>query len=1165
MKTMSLNQFGTVRSIAITMVLLMVVFGVPFVGAQEAGDAPAPDAPQEETPEPENDTLVAGAQITQEASVTNLSVTCEADPNPAAVNAEVTWTANATGGTGEYWYTWTGEPNFPGPQHTDGKKKVKQTYANPGEKNATVTVTSGGQEASADCSVQIKNDVGTPDAPLVVSCSASPNPAAPNAEVTWTANATGGNGEYDYSWTGEPNFPGPQHTDGKKVVTQTYANGGTKNATVTIISGTQTESASCSVKIEEGAVTPPITPTTPEECRAQRRENLDVHFDVEGVVGNATVKNTSTDCTYDITLLSYSVFGVNPDGTPDPAQQTLFDYVFGVIAPGETKILTVDMPSCRWQIDLVLDHDAPEHPGFGAPLWRGVAGHLNTSLANCSVPQCPLKPTVTSVPPIVNSVAPGTQYSYTVTTSGGVQPVSIVITPINAAPGLTINGATLSGTLTTPGNYSYSVKVKSANSADSCAISQTITLSVVQQTVQCPAQPSITSSASAPQGTVNIPYSFTVTTSGGVPPVAVVISPIMTGAPGLSINGATISGTPTQAGVFQYNVKAYSTSGAQSCGPTQTLTLTIVGEPGPLCIPPTGLSPSGALPEGTTQVTLSWNPVPGAISYNIRLDDGTSDRHDVVAYTTCANSPHYLCENGLTVTSVPNIPVTAGRTYSFWIDPNFAPGRNYCNAGVTFRIPTSEVSCPTQPSITSNPPTVTDVDTGTNYNYTVTTSGGTNPVIEISAVNAAPGLNVNGATLSGTLTTEGNFSYQVKVRSAGSPLSCAVTQSIPMSVDNDGSGDDDDECTSNCGGGGGGGRRRPNVVLFSEPEILGASISLTQVPYTGLGSSIFQIILFALGLAAISGGLVYFFMRRRTSRGAVVVEVPRNATTTIDMNIPEDDALMSYEEYTQARPAPVYRAPAPVFEAPRRAEAPVNLPAQDASPVPAFTAHAVEARSSQPAPRISSMIPAQRPLVSATRIQNEARASRTLVSEDGARLIAASADGDEKVALERLSQVVEIAKTRFPREDNWLVLDVNRVREALFVSILGMVPIFIEWTVRGEDKKIFTFLRMLKHQEQPVADFMRKVVAELDATHRARLEGAEERTRVDAHVTEVTYHLSNSDLERIVSELLQGVDERYDSAYTSVRLSLVRVLDFMKERSLKMVGAPYEFAQENVR
>jgi hypothetical protein len=215
----------------------------------------------------------------------------------------------------------------------------------------------------------------------------------------------------------------------------------------------------------------------------------------------------------------------------------------------------------------------------------------------------------------------------------------------------------------------------------------------------------------------------------------------------------------------------------------------------------------------------------------------------------------------------------------------------------------------------------------------------------------------------------------------------------------------------------------------------------------------------------------------------------------------------------------------------------------------------------RPAPVVTERAP-QIAQIDPAKIQLEARSSRTLISDDAAALIAHAAEGNEKQALERLTQVIDIAKTRYPREDGWLILDKDRVRESLFISTLSMIPLFVEWMVRGEDKKVFTFLRMLKHQEQPVADFMRKVVAEIDTAHRARLEGEEERSRANAHIAEVTYHLSNKELESIVAELLHGVDERYDSAYTSVRLSLVRVLDMIKERMLHAVGTPYAFSQQ---
>ncbi|QQR82429.1 hypothetical protein IPJ70_04105 [Candidatus Campbellbacteria bacterium] len=393
---------------------------------------------------------------------------------------------------------------------------------------------------------------------------------------------------------------------------------------------------------------------------------------------------------------------------------------------------------------------------------------------------------------------------------------------------------------------------------------------------------------------------------------------------------------------------------------------------------------------------------------------------------------------------------------------------------------------------------------------------------------------------------------------AGQSKTCTITND-----DNAGTtGDDDDD--GGGGGGGGGGHRHPNVVLFSTPEILGSSISLMQVPYTGLGTSLFQIFLFILGLLAISGGVTYVIARRRMGEDTMETTsfvrtqyVPKETAPIIEDIAPELDALSAYDEYTsRTEITPAYAQYESTVDAGIDPDVPVDLPIAPATPVADVVAQSTAVRMITQRDQSIS----QKALV-LVRLQDMARASRTLVSDDGMQLIANSAEGDEKKATERLNHIIEIAKARYPREDGWLVLDKGRVRESLFVSTLSMVPLFVEWMVRGEDKNIFGFLRMLKSQEQPVADFVRKVVAELDNAHRARLEGAEEKTAVHPHIAEVTYHLSNNDLETIIGELLQGVDERYDSAYTSVRLALVRVLDVIKERQVTRIGGAYSFAQ----
>ncbi len=106
------------------------------------------------------------------------------------------------------------------------------------------------------------------------------------------------------------------------------------------------------------------------------------------------------------------------------------------------------------------------------------------------------------------------------------------------------------------------------------------------------------------------------------------------------------------------------------------------------CVVPANLKPSGAITSATdsTTVTLSWDRVPNAVSYNVRLDDSTADRFNDERYETCPSSPHYYCENRITTTLISNVPLKAGRTYNFWVDPVFNPERDYCNGKTIFSV-----------------------------------------------------------------------------------------------------------------------------------------------------------------------------------------------------------------------------------------------------------------------------------------------------------------------------------------------------------------------------------------------------------------------------------------------------------------------------------------------
>jgi len=168
-------------------------------------------------------------------TVNPLSVTCSANPSSVNYGQTVNYSASVSGGTGGYSYNWSG-PNLSSYGQT-----ASATYYTTGQQYATVTVTSGGQSGSATCYSTVNNQQNNQN--LTAYCFANPTVANINNTVTWTAQASGGNGSYYYSWSGA-NLSGNGQT-----VYQSYPYAGTQNATLMVTSNGQTAYANCSTNV----------------------------------------------------------------------------------------------------------------------------------------------------------------------------------------------------------------------------------------------------------------------------------------------------------------------------------------------------------------------------------------------------------------------------------------------------------------------------------------------------------------------------------------------------------------------------------------------------------------------------------------------------------------------------------------------------------------------------------------------------------------------------------------------------------------------------------------------------------------------------------------------------------------------------------------------------
>jgi len=234
----------------------------------------------------------------------------------------------------------------------------------------------------------------------------------------------------------------------------------------------------------------------------------------------------------------------------------------------------------------------------------------------------------------------GIPYDATIGVAGGTSPYSCSITAGTLPAGLSLSGCVVSGTPTTAGSATVTVKVDDTGTpAQTTSGPETIVIN--------PAALTLTNTL--PNGTVGVVYSASIGASGGTTPYTCSISSGTLPA-GLTLTGCTVTGTPTTAGSSTVTVmvtdsssptKTVSQSEMIVINPSGTLSLTaslpiaIVGVPYTYTLQATGgTSPytysltAGSLPPGITLQSngvISGTPTqPGATSFTATVTDSVS-------------------------------------------------------------------------------------------------------------------------------------------------------------------------------------------------------------------------------------------------------------------------------------------------------------------------------------------------------------------------------------------------------------------------------------------------------------------------------------------------------------------------------------------------------------
>lgn len=282
-----------------------------------------------------------------------------------------------------------------------------------------------------------------------------------------------------------------------------------------------------------------------------------VHAFIAAVTdGVAAVATKPLSVTIAATALSVTTASPLPDGTVAVAYtQTLA--AAGGTAPYAWSVSAGSLPAGLALNGAGVLAGTPTAAGsYGFTIRAADSGGLEATKAfTLFIPVPPLTISTASPLPAAEWNAP---YSRAMTAVGGVTPYEWSLAGGALPAGLTLDtDGTLGGTPSARGDFSFAMRLADHAGA---AVTGQFTLAVVPAPLRI-------LTASLPDGVAGDVYAQTLTATGGVPPYAWTLH---TGFPpdGLEIGGAgSLSGTPTNAGVFLFSVQAADAVGVATTAP----------------------------------------------------------------------------------------------------------------------------------------------------------------------------------------------------------------------------------------------------------------------------------------------------------------------------------------------------------------------------------------------------------------------------------------------------------------------------------------------------------------------------------------------------------------------------------------------------------------------
>lgn len=182
-------------------------------------------------------------------------------------------------------------------------------------------------------------------------------------------------------------------------------------------------------------------------------------------------------------------------------------------------------------------------------------GTLTRVSANKTFGQTGPLPLAIATPATLPGGNQGMVYSKTLAATGGTPPYTTWVKIWGTIPpGLALNGATISGTPSAQGTYSFRIRVYDSAGA--------MTSRLFSLTIGPPIPLAITTPATLPNAKKGVAYSLTLSATGGSGVYTNWVKIWGTYPPGISLNGNKIVGTPTAVGTWSFRIRVWDSNGS---------------------------------------------------------------------------------------------------------------------------------------------------------------------------------------------------------------------------------------------------------------------------------------------------------------------------------------------------------------------------------------------------------------------------------------------------------------------------------------------------------------------------------------------------------------------------------------------------------------------------